>query len=54
MLESMTVSFRVYKRVSINGRITLYPSRRDFVDYVTGSNPVDGVVNLDKSFSTTR
>ena len=50
MLESMTVTFRVYKKASNNGRITLYLGRRDFVDHVTGSDPVDGVVNIDRDF----
>ena len=50
MLESMTVTFRVYKKASNNGRLTLYLGRRDFVDHVTGSDPVDGVVNLDREF----
>ena len=50
MLESMTVTFRVYKKASNNGRVTLYLGRRDFVDHVTGSDPVDGVVNLDREF----
>ena len=50
MLESMTVTVRVYKKASNNGRITLYLGRRDFVDHVTGSDPVDGVVNIDRDF----
>ena len=47
---SMTVSFRVYKKSSNNGRVTLYLGRRDYVDHVTGSDPVDGVVNIDQEF----
>ena len=47
---SMTVSFRVYKKSSNNGRVTLYLGRRDYVDHVTGSDPVDGVVNIDQGF----
>ena len=47
---SMTVSFRVYKKTSNNGRVTLYLGRRDYVDHVTGSDPVDGVVNIDQEF----
>ena len=46
----MTVTFKVYKKSSANGKVTLYLGRRDFVDHVTGSDPVDGVVNIDKEF----
>jgi len=46
----MTVTFKVYKKSSANGRLTLYLGRRDFVDHVTGSDPVDGVINIDKEF----
>ena len=28
----------------------LYLGRRDYVDHVTGSDPVDGVVNIDQEF----
>ena len=31
-------------------QLTLYLGRRDFVDHVTGSDPVDGVVCLDREF----
>ena len=31
-------------------KVTLYLGRRDYVDHVTGSDPVDGVVNIDNEF----
>ena len=40
--------FRVFKKASSDGRITVYLGRRDFVDHVTGSDPIDGVVNIDR------
>jgi hypothetical protein len=39
---------RVFKKASSDGRITVYLGRRDFVDHVTGSDPIDGVVNIDR------
>jgi len=46
----MTVTFRVFKKSSSNGRVTLYLGRRDFVDHVTGSDPVDGVLLVEREF----
>ena len=39
---------RVFKKSSSNGRVTLYLGRRDFVDHVTGSDPVDGVLLVER------
>ena len=46
----MVVSFRVFKKTSPNGRLTLYLGRRDFIDHVTESDPVDGVLLIDKDY----
>ena len=46
----MVVSFRVFKKASPNGRITIYLGRRDFIDHVTESDPVDGVLLIDKDY----
>jgi len=46
----MTVTFRVFKKASADGRLTVYLGRRDFVDHVTGSDPIDGVVHIDREF----
>ena len=32
---TMTVTFRVFKKSSTNGAVTIYLGRRDFVDHVT-------------------
>ncbi len=50
---------RVFKKASTDGRITVYLGRRDFVDHVTGSDPIDGVIHIDRylyvvHLSTTR
>ena len=47
----MTVTFRVFKKASSNNKVTIYLGRRDFVDHVTGSDPVDGVLNVDRADS---
>merc|ERR1711892_623317 len=46
----MTVTFRVFKKSSSNNKLTVYLGRRDFVDHVTGSDPVDGVICVDREF----
>jgi len=46
----MTVTFRVFKKSSSNCKVTVYLGRRDFVDHVTGADPVDGVICLDREF----
>lgn len=46
----MVVSFRVFKKTSPNGRLTVYLGRRDFIDHVTESDPVDGVMLIDKDY----
>ena len=46
----MVVSFRVFKKASPNGKITIYLGRRDFIDHVTESDPVDGVLLIDKDY----
>ena len=47
---TMTVTFRVFKKSSLNGKVTIYLGRRDFVDHVTSSDPVDGVLKIDNEF----
>lgn len=46
----MTVTFRVFKKSSSNNKVTVYLGRRDFVDHVTGADPVDGVIFVDREF----
>ena len=46
----MVVSFRVFKKASPNGKVTVYLGRRDFIDHVTESDPVDGVLLIDKDY----
>jgi len=46
----MVVQFKVFKKTSPNGKLTLYMGRRDFVDHVTTVDPVDGVLVVDQSY----
>ena len=48
--STMVVSFRVFKKASPNGKLTVYLGRRDFIDHVTESDPVDGVLLIDKDY----
>lgn len=49
----MVVNFKVYKKSSPNGKIAIYLGRRDFVDYLSGVEPIDGVILLDKDYVAT-
>ncbi|XP_066987847.1 arrestin homolog [Macrobrachium rosenbergii] len=44
------VQFKVFKKASPNGKLTIYMGRRDFVDHVSAVDPVDGVVVIDPSY----
>ncbi len=46
----MVVSFKVYKKTSPNGKMTIYLGRRDFVDHVSETDSVDGVLLVDKDY----
>jgi len=46
----MTVTFKVFKKASADARVTVYLGRRDYIDHVTGSDPVDGVLHVDREF----
>lgn len=42
--------FRVFKKSSSNGKITVYLGKRDFVDHITHVDPIDGVVLIDPDY----
>ncbi|XP_044266595.1 arrestin homolog [Tribolium madens] len=46
----MVFNFRVYKKQSPNGKLTLYLGKRDFVDHISGVEPIDGVVVVDNDY----
>ncbi|XP_020289279.1 beta-arrestin-1-like isoform X3 [Pseudomyrmex gracilis] len=41
---------RVFKKSSLNGKITVYLGKRDFVDHITHVDPIDGVVLIDPEY----
>ncbi|XP_068234627.1 arrestin homolog [Palaemon carinicauda] len=41
---------KVFKKTSPNGKVTAYLSRRDFVDHLTHTAPIDGVVLVDDDY----
>lgn len=50
----MVVSFRVYKKTSPNGKVTLYLPKRDIVDHFSHVDPIDGIIILDSSYLADR
>ncbi|KAL0114284.1 hypothetical protein PUN28_011515 [Cardiocondyla obscurior] len=40
----MVANFKVYKKSSPNGKLAVYLGKRDFIDYLSGTEPIDGVV----------
>jgi len=46
----MVVQFKVFKKATPNGKVTIYLGRRDFVDHVSAVDPVDGVLVVDPSY----
>lgn len=49
----MVVNFKVFKKCSPNGKIAVYLGKRDFIDYLSGIEPVDGVLLLDQDYIDT-
>ncbi|CAK9299317.1 unnamed protein product [Gordionus sp. m RMFG-2023] len=43
---------RVFKKSSPNNKITAYLGKRDFVDHLTHTDPVDGVILIDPEYIT--
>ncbi|XP_011505050.1 PREDICTED: phosrestin-2 [Ceratosolen solmsi marchali] len=50
----MVVNFKVFKKCSPNSKIAVYLGKRDFIDYLSGIEPVDGVVLLDPEYVATQ
>lgn len=46
----MVFKFQVYKKSSPNNKITLYLTKRDFVDHVTHVDHIEGVLLLDPNY----
>ncbi|KAL1123942.1 hypothetical protein AAG570_001712 [Ranatra chinensis] len=50
----MVVNYKVFKKVSPNGKLTVYLGKRDFVDHISCVEPIDGVILLDSDYLTGR
>lgn len=46
----MVVNFKVFKKCSPNGKITIYMGKRDYVDNIASVEPIDGIVVLDDEY----
>ncbi|KAK1900620.1 Beta-arrestin-1 [Dissostichus eleginoides] len=46
----LCLCFRVFKKASPNGKLTVYLGKRDFVDQVDLVEPVDGVILIDPEY----
>ncbi|XP_017795292.1 PREDICTED: beta-arrestin-1 isoform X2 [Habropoda laboriosa] len=47
-------AIRVYKKSSVNGKITVYLGKRDFVDHITHVDPIAGIVLIDPDYAKDR
>ncbi|KZC11109.1 Phosrestin-2 [Dufourea novaeangliae] len=47
------MNFKVFKKCSPNDKIALYLGKRDYIDYLSGIEPVDGVILLDQNYIDT-
>ncbi|RZC41537.1 Arrestin N domain containing protein [Asbolus verrucosus] len=46
----MVYSFRVFKKQSPNSKLTIYLGKRDFVDHISGVEPIEGVIVIDNDY----
>lgn len=49
----MVVNFKVYKKCSPNGKLAIYLGKRDFIDYLSDTEPIDGVVLISPEYADT-
>ncbi|XP_037083417.1 arrestin homolog [Pollicipes pollicipes] len=50
----MVVAVKVFKKSSPNGKLTVYLGRRDFVDHLDHTDPVDGVIVVEDGYIKNR
>ncbi|KMQ95405.1 arrestin-like protein [Lasius niger] len=46
----MVANFKVYKKCSPNGKLAVYLGKRDFIDYLSGTEPIDGIVLVNQDY----
>lgn len=50
----MVVAVKVFKKSSPNGKLTVYLSKRDFIDHLDYADPIDGVVVVENDYLKNR
>ncbi|XP_072937257.1 arrestin homolog [Epargyreus clarus] len=50
----MVYNFKVFKKCSPNGKLTMYMAKRDFVDHISYVEPIDGMVVVDPEYMQER
>lgn len=46
----MVVAVKVFKKTTPNGKVTVYLGKRDFIDHLDHTDPIDGVVVVDDGY----
>ncbi|EZA62189.1 hypothetical protein DMN91_001896 [Ooceraea biroi] len=46
----MVANFKVYKKCSPNGKLAIYLGKRDFIDYLSGTEPIDGIILISQDY----
>ncbi|CAH0551071.1 unnamed protein product [Brassicogethes aeneus] len=46
----MVVAVKVFKKTTPNGKVTVYLGKRDFIDHLDHSDPIDGVIVVENEY----
>lgn len=46
----MVVAVKVFKKTTPNGKVTIYLSKRDFIDHLDHTDPIDGVAVVEDGY----
>lgn len=46
----MVVAVKVFKKTTPNGKVTVYLSKRDFIDHLNHIDPIDGVIVVENDY----
>lgn len=46
----MVATCKIYKKMSPNGKVTLYLAKREYVDHITSLDAIEGIVLLDEEY----
>lgn len=48
--NQMVVAVKVFKKTTPNGKVTVYLGKRDFIDHLDHTDPIDGVVVVENDY----